>query len=279
MDLVPGIDVSRWQRRIDWDRVAEGGHQFAAIRATIGNYYTDPRFYVNWDGAKEAGLFVSAYHVVAPERPADSQMDRFFEVLDGRQSDMPLVLDVELSRDVSSEDITQCVASCTEMVEDETARKPMIYTARWFWDRHVEERPEWGDYDLWVAHYGVQEPTLPRGWKTWRLWQYSDHGQVTGIGAATDLNRFNGDEDGLLAYVNAQATDEGPPLEGLKARVAVERLRVRSGPGMNYEPVGELREGELVNVVSLSGEDIWIQVEPGRWAPYRALGKRYMELE
>jgi len=279
MDLVPGIDVSRWQRGIDWDRVAEGGHHFAAIRATIGNYYTDPRFYVNWDGARSAGLFVSAYHVVAPERPADSQMDRFFEILDGRQSDLPLVLDVELSRDVSSEDITTCVQLCADAIEDETGRRPVIYTARWFWDRHVEDGPEWADYDLWVAHYGVQEPTLPGSWKTWTLWQHSDHGQVTGIGPATDLNWFNGDEEDLLAYLHAEPIEVDPPLEGLRARVAVERLGLRSGPGMNYGLVGELQEGDRVNVVSLAGEDIWIQVEPGRWAPYRARGERYMELE
>jgi len=279
MDLVPGIDVSRWQRGINWDRVAEGGHRFAAIRATIGNYYTDPRFYVNWEEARDAGLFVSAYHVVAPERPADSQMNRFFEVLADRRSDLPLVLDVELSREVGSEAITECVAACAGAVEDETGRKPVIYTARWFWDRHVEDRPEWADYDLWVAHYGVQDPTLPSSWDTWTIWQHSDHGEVTGIGPATDLNWFNGGEEDLLAYVDAESPDDGPPFEGLEARVAVERVSLRSGPGMNYGQVGELHQGDRVKVVSLSGEDIWIQVEPGKWAPFRSQGKRYMELE
>jgi len=279
MDLVPGIDVSRWQREIDWGRVSAGGYRFAVLRATIGNYYTDPRFYVNWNDAREAGLLISAYHVVAPERPADSQMDRFFEALGQRRSDLPLVLDVELSRDVSSEGITSCVQECAEAVEDETGRRPVIYTARWFWDRHVEDRPEWLNYDLWVAHYGVEEPTLPGSWETWTFWQHSDHGQVAGIGPATDLNWFNGGADDLRTYADAEPIEDVLPLEGLRARVAVERLSLRSGPGMNYGHVGDLHEGDHVNVVSLSGEDIWIQVEPGKWAPYRARGKRYMELE
>ena len=279
MCLVPGIDVSRWQREIDWVRVASAGYRFTAIRATIGNYYTDPRFYYNWEEAKQAGLLVAAYHVLTPERPADSQMERFFDVIGDRSTDLPLVLDVELSRDVSPENITSSVQACAELIESEEGRNPVIYTARWFWDRNVLEEADWTAYDLWVAHYGVDDPSLPSGWEEWAFWQYSDHGEVPGIGPATDLNWFNGTVEDLLNYVGGEPTEGERPLAGLQARVAVETVHLRSGPGMNYGHVGELQEGDLVNVVSFSGEDIWIQVEPGRWAPFRARGKRYMELE
>lgn len=279
MCKVPGIDVSRWQREIDWEKVAAAGYRFAVIRATIGNYYTDPRFYVNWDGAREAGLLVSAYHVLAPERPADSQMERFFDTLGPRAAHLPLVLDVELSREVSAEDITASVRACVDTIEEEDGRGPVIYTARWFWDRHVSESPDWADYDLWVAHYGVDSPSLPKGWDEWMFWQHSDHGEVPGIDASTDLNWFNGTHEELMACVETEPIGDEMRLEGLKARVTVETLNLRSGPGMNYGVVGDLEEGDQVNVVSLAGEDIWIQVEPGKWTPFRALGKRYMELE
>jgi len=279
MSRTSGIDVSRWQGEINWEMVAAAGYRFAVIRATIGNYYTDYQFYVNWDQAREAGLLVSAYHVVAPERPADSQMERFFDALGGRSSDLPLVLDVELSREISPEDITACIQACAESVEEEDGRKPIIYTARWFWDRNVVDGPNWADYDLWVANYGVDTPSLPGNWDDWTLWQYSDHGEVPGIQAATDLNWFNGSYDELLDYVDGEPVVDEMPLAGLKARVAVETLTLRSGPGMNYGDVGDLQEGDLVNVVSLSGDDIWIQVEPGKWAPFRSRDERYMELE
>lgn len=279
MDRVPGIDVSRWQGEITWPKVAFAGYRFAVIRATIGNYYTDPRFYVNWDDAREAGLLISAYHVVAPERPADSQMDRFFEVLDPRRPDLPLVLDVELSREMSPEDITSCTRKCAELVEAQSGQKPVIYTARWFWDRHVLPGPDWGEYDLWVAHYGADAPTLPCDWDEWRFWQYSDRGRVSGIGAATDLNWFNGTYEELLAYVDGEHEVDEMPLEGLQARIVVPGVSLRSGPGMNYGEVGTLEEGDRVTVVTFCGEDIWIQVEPGKWAPFRHRGQRYMELE
>ncbi len=279
MSRTPGIDVSRWQGEINWGKVAAAGYRFAVIRATVGNYNTDYRFYVNWDEAREAGLLISAYHVVAPERPADSQIVRLFDTLDGRVSDLPLVLDVELSRGMSSEDIAASVQACADLIEEEDGRKPVIYTARWFWNRNVPDGSQWAAYDLWVAHYGVESPSLPHGWDAWTFWQYSDHGQVPGIDAATDLDWFNGSYEDLLAYAGREPQVDEMPLAGLRARVTVESLTLRSGPGMNYGEVGTLEEGERVNVVTLSGDDIWIQVEPGKWAPFRSRDKRYMELE
>lgn len=279
MSRAAGIDVSRWQGEINWGNVAAAGYRFAVIRASIGNYYTDPRFYVNWEGAKEVGLLVSAYHVLVPDRPADSQTEHLLDTLDGRRSDIPLVLDVELSRGVSPEEITATLQTCADLIEEEDGRKPVIYTARWFWDFNVLDEPNWIEYDLWVAHYGVDAPSLPSSWDEWRFWQYSDQGQVPGISGAADLNWFNGSYEDLLEYVDVEPpVDEGPP-PGLKARVTVERLSLRGGPGMNYGDVGHLYEGDVVKVVYISGEDIWIQVEPGKWAPFRVRGKRYMELE
>jgi hypothetical protein len=99
MTTTPGIDVSRWQGDIQWEKVASAGYRFAVIRATVGETYTDPRFDANWAGARDAGLLVSAYHVLKPEHPADSQVARLFETLGDRRADLPLVLDIELHGD------------------------------------------------------------------------------------------------------------------------------------------------------------------------------------
>ena len=279
MSRTPGIDVSRWQREIDWQQVAAAGHAFVVIRATIGNYYTDPRFYVNWRDARDAGLLVSAYHVVVPDRPADSQIERFFDVLDDRWCDIPPVLDVELTRGASREGITSCVEGCAAAMERAGGRKPVIYTARWFWDRYVLDAPVSSQCDLWVAHYGVSSPWLPRGWDEWRFWQYSDHGQVPGIRAATDLNWFNGTHDDLLVYVDAEPVEIEPPAAGLRARVTVETLGVRNGPGLNYDHIENLYEDDVVNVVSLAGRHVWIQIAPEKWVPFRSRDRQYLELE
>jgi GH25 family lysozyme M1 (1,4-beta-N-acetylmuramidase) len=268
MERVPGIDVSRWQGQMNWREVAAAGFRYAFIRATIGDAYTDPRFYANWDGAREAGLLVSAYHVIAPKVSGAAQMAAFFDVLDDRISDLPLVLDVEREDGVSATGITRCVKECLYEVEGRENRKPIIYTARWFWNRLVLPSPEWSAYDLWVASY-TSEPLLPRDWQTWRFWQYSETGRVPGSGSrSTDLNWFAGSYDDLLAYAGKEREAPAEPVVLWRARVVIPKLNVRSGPGRRFKNIGDLYEGDVLEVLTLTGQDVWVEFEPGKWAAF-----------
>lgn len=58
-----GIDVSKYQELIYWEKVKAAGIEFAIIRAGLGKYITqiDPRFEQNAFGALGAGLHVGAY--------------------------------------------------------------------------------------------------------------------------------------------------------------------------------------------------------------------------
>jgi len=267
-ERVPGIDVSRWQGQMNWREVAAGGFRYAFLRATIGDAYTDPRFYANWDGAREAGLLVSAYHVITPKVSASAQMAHFFDVLDDRISDLPLVLDVEREDGVAPAGITRCVKDCLYEVEGRENRKPIIYTARWFWDRLVLPAREWAEYDLWVASY-TSLPLLPRDWTSWRFWQYSETGRVAGSGSrSTDLNWFSGSYDDLLAYAGKEREALPEPVVLWRARVIIPKLNVRSGPGRRFRNIGDLHEGDVVEVFSLTGQDVWVEFEPGKWAAF-----------
>ena len=53
---VPGMDVSKYQGRIDWRAVATTPVRFAVLRATLGNDYRDGRFTRNVAGARRNGL-------------------------------------------------------------------------------------------------------------------------------------------------------------------------------------------------------------------------------
>ena len=266
MERVPGRDVSRWQGEMNWQKVAEAGYRFAVVRATIGDYYTDPRFFANWDGARDAGLLISAYHVVAPKVPAEAQMMYFFDLLDDRISDLPLVIDVERNDGADPARISQCVRDCLREVEVRENRKPIIYTARWCWNRFVLPSPEWQAYDLWVASY-TSDPLLPRDWETWRFWQYSESGDVPGAGSrSTDLDWFPGTYDDLLAYAGKERAPE--PVKTWRLRVVIPKLNVRSGPGRDYKDLGDLHEGDVVEALTLAGHDAWVEFEPGRWAAF-----------
>lgn len=286
MQRVPGIDVSRWQRQIEWESVAAAGYRFVFIRATIGDDYVDPRFYLNWEGARSAGLYLSAYHVLKPNVPSEDQISFFFQTLGGRRGDMPPVLDVERDEGMEPEAITASVITALEAMEIRDNKRPLVYTARWCWNRWVLPAASWRDYDLWVASY-TSKPLMPRDWDTWTFWQYSDRGKVPGVGAgATDLNWFAGSLADLRRYTGEvdvspdDREDETPsgPEPGLRGRVLVPELEVRSGPGETYERLGSLVEETEVEILSLAGTDIWIEFEPGRWAAFVRQGERAMKL-
>ncbi len=278
MERVPGIDVSRWQGAIDWQKVVDAEYRFALIRATIGDTYTDPRFGENWGGARAAGLLLSAYHVLTPNVAADIQVKHFLKILDDREPDLPLVLDVERDDGVESAEITRSVWDCLREIEEQSGRRPVVYTARWFWNRFVLSSSEWQDYDLWVASY-TSAPILPKDWKVWRFWQFSESGRVPGVASrSTDLNWYDGSYDDLLQYARGEGTEAEATGKRWRFRVVIPKLNVRSGPGRDFKDLGDLHDGDIIEALRLSGDDVWVEFEPGRWAAFSLKGERYMAM-
>ncbi|MGH2621754.1 MAG: GH25 family lysozyme, partial [Anaerolineales bacterium] len=185
----------------------------------IGHSYTDDRFAQNWLGARAAGIFRAAYHVLRPDHDPVAQIDRFASVV-GEAGDLPHVLDVELTGEQPDRVIRERTLACLRELEGRFGRKPLVYTADWFWTPHIGAQPGVADYDLWVAHYywpTVQEPKVPAGWSTWRLWQHSNRGQVAGIPARVDLDFFGGTMEELIAYAGGDPNPPPPP--GIEPRV------------------------------------------------------------
>ena len=65
-DALFGIDVSKWNKEIDWQAVADSGVDFAIIRcgyrgSSTGALVEDPYFKKNIEGAEAAGIKVGIY--------------------------------------------------------------------------------------------------------------------------------------------------------------------------------------------------------------------------
>jgi lysozyme len=135
-NLVRGIDVSRWQGDINWQLVAAAGCKFAAIRATVGNYYTDPFFERNREGALMFEVYPLYYHVVTPEYSVKSQMDRFMSVIGDIGPARP-VMDVELIRGKTKEVITEVVKGCMKEASDRCKKVAMAYSNAYFWNTYI----------------------------------------------------------------------------------------------------------------------------------------------
>ena len=92
-----GIDVSHYQKKIDWGKVAAQDVHFAFIKATEGETYKDSFFCENWASIKAAGIKRGAYHFFRPTLSAEMQATNFIEMTELGNGDIAPVLDVEVA--------------------------------------------------------------------------------------------------------------------------------------------------------------------------------------
>lgn len=224
MSFVRGIDVSRWQPTVDWAKVKGAGIAFVVIKASQANF-ADPLFPKHWAGAKAAGLLRGAYHFFMPDVDARKQVDIYLKTLGNDTGDLPPVLDLEAKTTNPAKYAEGGLVWLTE-VEQKLGRKPIIYTAAWYWNPTMfiggKKYPEWAsNYPLWVAAYPVAtgapslddlakgkfKPSMPKSWTAWTFWQYSEKGRVDGVAtdgrpANTDLNIFGGSLEEMNTTLN-----------------------------------------------------------------------------
>jgi lysozyme len=189
---VKGIDVSRYQGKIDWKAVRASGIQFAFIKATESNTLVDPYFKVNWEGAGEAKIARGAYHFFRPSVDGISQAEQFLKLVKLSRTDLPPVLDLEVDEGMAANVIYNRVRDWVKVVEKGTGRKPIIYTLPHFARSYLEGGLV--DCPLWVVDLGLFGPGKCGKWPTWTFWQQSHHGRVAGIEGEVDLDVFNGSQ-------------------------------------------------------------------------------------
>lgn len=203
-DNIQGIDVSQHQGDINWPSVFEAGISFVFIKATEGATVKDKKFDSNYTEAKNAGLYVGAYHYAYPESMDDPilEADYFIDTVTnagGFEGNLPPVLDFETNQgSLNKDQLSEWARIWMERVMEKIGIKPIIYTYLDFGRRNLNETL--GEYPLWFARYDVQQPEDFSGWSEWKFLQYSSNGYVPGIMGNVDLNEFNGSIEDLEQF-------------------------------------------------------------------------------
>ena len=213
--LPEGVDTSHYQHSpsLDWSAVRNSGVRFAFLKATEGSSYTDPWFAADWAATKKVGIYHGAYHFARPSVGSAATQAKYFVSRIGTQTSpgtLPPVLDLEATGGLSSGQLITWTQQWLTAVAQLTGRTPMIYVSPAFWKYNLANSTAFHDYPLWIANYGVSQPTVPGGWPTWTFWQGSSSGRVPGISGNVDTDVFNGSLSQLqkmaLAYAPAPAT-------------------------------------------------------------------------
>ena len=195
---IQGIDISRWQRDIDWEEVRRAGTRFAFIKATEGGDHIDERFRENWAGAKAAGVPRGAYHFVFWCRPAKDQIRWFFRNVPKEPDALPPVLDVEWNNHsrcprTSPEKARAKMREMLRAFEIHYGKKPVIYTDINFHGDVLEGVTEFDDYPFWIRSTAAKPETRYEN-RPWEFWQFTTTGRVPGITGDVDRNAFFGTE-------------------------------------------------------------------------------------
>lgn len=194
---IHGIDVSRHNDRINWERVrqvsADGIRlQFVFIKATEGATLSDKYFAKNWREAKKSNLRRGAYHFYHPTRDPLKQANNFIRRVDLSTGDFAPVVDFEVTNGQSDETIINGLRLWLQTVEEHYQARPIIYTNGNLYRRYIKHNLD--EYPLWIADYSTKHLRSYDADKLY-LWQHSQSGWVKGIRGQVDFNVFVMDEN------------------------------------------------------------------------------------
>jgi lysozyme len=169
----------------------------ATAGATLGPALSPARF----SCARAAGIACGVYHFFHVKEDPHFQAATVTTFLGGALAagDLPPVIDIEAAQGQSKEHLIEAVDWWLSDVADPLGVVPIIYTGPSFWAHNVGDQPPFDEYPLWVAHYGVTKPIVPKPWTDWTFWQHTDQGRVPGIGVNVDLDVFNGDAEAFAS--------------------------------------------------------------------------------
>ena len=193
----PGVDVSAFQKDIDWQKVKDSGIRFAMLRLGYRGYESgklveDEYIQQNLEQTKAIGMPIGAYFFsqALTIKEVDEEIDFMLKILGDYQLHMPIVLDWEIptadARTAQMDARTLTALQeyfCKTMTEK--GFTPMVYF-NWHQSNTLLYLNELEDYPFWLALYGSRM-TYPYHVE---MWQYTDSGRVPGIQGGVDLNVY-----------------------------------------------------------------------------------------
>ncbi len=207
--ILHGIDVSKWQGEIDWNKVKADGIDYAFIQVGFRGYGSsgilsdatkDPYFDTNMQNAIAAGIKVGVYvfSQATTEAEAIEEAEYILDAIGNYKISMPLVMDFEYASTdsglggrlykakLSKKKATNvCMAFCKEIAA--AGFTPMVYANKSMLEDQINASTLTdAGYRIWLANY--TKKTTYKG--TFDFWQYSEKGSVKGIKGDVDMNFY-----------------------------------------------------------------------------------------
>lgn len=189
-----GVDVSAHQGRIDWNKVAAYGMDFAIIRITEAGNVIDSQFENNFAGCNKhkipVGVYKYSYAMTVAEMQSEAR--KVVSVLNGRKIQFPVFLDLEHhnQRALGSESIHKLAEAFRKIIVDAGYEFAIYCNVDWYNTvicSHLKK------YEFWIARYPANDTgnIVERLRPEWGVgWQYSSKAKIPGISGNVDRDIF-----------------------------------------------------------------------------------------
>ncbi len=197
-DTLKGIDVSEFQKIIDWQSVKKTGIDFAIIRAGYrgwgsGKLVTDMFFDNNIKEATRAGIDIGIYFFTQAVTEEEAREEARYTINLLSKYNVPVKYPIAIDTErtppgngrgdrISKEQRTKIVQAFCQEIE-KSGYKSMIYGNK-NWLLNDLEIEKLSKYDIWLADY----ITTTNYQYPYTIWQYTSDGNVSGIGGRVDMN-------------------------------------------------------------------------------------------
>ena len=285
------MDISHHAGSVVDAVVAKANGLFFAIVKAKNSIFTSNWFVKNWKSFKDAGIPRGAYFWLYPYyvMSVTRQADELYSLLSGQSGELesadfgelPVTVDFEWTKNngIDTNPDASDLKTFVLRWEEISGKKPMIYTAKGYWDEYGTNHSFWADYKLWIANYDVLVPNIPAPWalsnKSYTFWQFTDSGFGEDYGVnplykkKVDLNYYNGTKEEFnkefLSENNdtpdePEVPDEQESISGVV--IVTPFLNVRSGNSIFSTTVGKLEYGDKVSgyIADESDGYKWLQI-------------------
>jgi len=179
-----GIDVSKWQGDIDYQKVKDEGVEFVFIKmggqnGIKGDYYLDPKFERNLEGFKSVGIPIGLYFYTYADSILEAEREALWIIdnLKGEKIDLPIAFDWENwssynSFHISFNNLTKMAGKFIDTLSKH-GYSGMLYGSK----NYLEQIFLKNNYTTWVAHY--TEQTNYNG--KYMCWQRTNMAKISGI--------------------------------------------------------------------------------------------------
>lgn len=240
------IDVSSFQRDIDFEKVRAAGIEGVIIRCggrgygTAHNIYDDSYFEINYNKIKNAGLPVGAYFYsgAVNETEAREEAQYCLSAFKGKSFEMPVYWDTEDSHDtgkyfplsqlsIGKRALTDAAKVFLEGVESAGYFTGIYASTSWLNEQLIMS--ELDSYDVWVAQY--YDRVTYTGF--YGMWQYTALGSVDGVNGSVDMNLCYRDYPGIIKAAGLNGFVLPGDVDGDRKITAEDaRLALRAAVGL-----------------------------------------------